>query len=64
MFTRPRLGVSPEKQGEILNQIAELLDQGKIRSTKTDSMSWEDVQEAHRRIETEHTLGKLVMTVE
>ena len=63
MFTRPRLGVEPEKQGEILTQIAELLNQQVLISTLTQVMDWHDIQRAHQIIENGHTLGKIVLNV-
>ena len=64
MFTRPRFGVEPEKQGQILNRVADLLDGGQVVTTLTQVMSWADVQEAHRAIETTHSLGKMVLRIE
>lgn len=63
MFTRPRTGVDLEKQGAILHRVADLLDAGVLRSTVSHVLPWEQVQEAHRRIESGHTLGKIVMVV-
>lgn len=63
MFTRPRLGVEPERQGRILRRVADLLDQGVLRTTMTQELSWEQAQEAHRQIETGHTVGKIVLTL-
>jgi zinc-binding alcohol dehydrogenase family protein len=64
MFCRPRYDAQPEKQGAILNEVSRLLDEGILRSTITDTTSWRDVQEAHRRIESSHSVGKMVMTVD
>ncbi len=63
MFTRPRVGVEPEKQGQILNRLAELLDQKQVISTMSKTVPWTAVQDAHREIESGHTIGKIVMTV-
>jgi zinc-binding alcohol dehydrogenase family protein len=64
MFTRPRTGAAPEKQGEILAQVARLIDDGTLAGTATEILSWREVQEAHRRIETAHTLGKIVLRID
>ena len=64
MFTRPRLGVQPEKQGQILNRVADLLDQKTLITTMTQVKSWKDVQAVHQAIESTHTVGKMVMRVE
>ena len=63
MFTRSRLNIEPEKQGQILAQIAELLDQQVLISTLTQVMDWCDIQRAHQIIENGHTLGKIVLNV-
>jgi zinc-binding alcohol dehydrogenase family protein len=64
MFTRPRTGIGLEKQGEILGKVAALLDEGVLRPTVQHVLPWEEVVEAHRMIESGHTLGKIVMTLE
>jgi zinc-binding alcohol dehydrogenase family protein len=64
MFTRPRTGVGIEKQGEILDQVAGLLDAGVLRPTVQHVLSWSEVAEAHRMIESGHTMGKIVMTID
>jgi NADPH2:quinone reductase len=64
MFTRPATGVEPEKQGQILNRVADLIDDGTLQTTLHRTLSWDDVQDAHREIDTEHTMGKIVMTVD
>jgi zinc-binding alcohol dehydrogenase family protein len=63
MFTRPRLSIEPEKQGQILAQIAELLDQQVLINTLTQVMDWHEIQRAHQLIESGHTLGKIVLNV-
>jgi NADPH2:quinone reductase len=64
MFTRPSTGVEPERQGAILDRVAQLLDEGVLQTTLTATLSWHESQEAHRRIETEHTMGKIVLLVD
>jgi zinc-binding alcohol dehydrogenase family protein len=64
MFTRPRLGLELERQGQILNRVADLLDAGAIKTTMTKLLSWREVQEAHRQIETGHSVGKIVLRVD
>jgi zinc-binding alcohol dehydrogenase family protein len=63
MFTRPRLNVEPEKQGQILKRIAELVDRKVLTSTLTETLDWRDIQEAHRMIENHRTIGKIVLNV-
>lgn len=64
MFTRSRYGAEPEKQGQILNRVAELLDLGILVTTMTRVRSWTEVQALHRAIETSHSIGKTVMQVD
>lgn len=64
MFTRSSHDVEPEKQGQILNRVAELLDQKELVSTMTRVESWEAVETVHQAIETTHSVGKTVMRVE
>ncbi len=63
MFTRPRLNLEPEKQGAILDRVADWLDRQVLVTTLTRVMDWNEVREAHRAIETGHTLGKIVLNV-
>lgn len=64
MFTRPRTGVEPERQGQILNRVADLLDGGVLETTLAQEMSWTEVVAAHRAIETTHTAGKIVLRID
>ena len=63
MFTRPRTGVGLEQQGEILDKVAELLDQGVLKSTAMHVLPWEQMAVAHQMIESGHTVGKIVLTL-
>ena len=63
MFARSRLRIEMERQGRILNQLAELLDQKVLVSTLTQQMDWREIQHAHRQIDSGHTLGKIVLDV-
>ncbi|MBI3988492.1 MAG: zinc-binding alcohol dehydrogenase family protein [candidate division NC10 bacterium] len=63
MWCRPMLDVQPEKQGRLLDEVADLLDQKVLVSPMTTVMDWSEVQEAHRAIETGHTVGKIVLKV-
>lgn len=63
MFTRPRYKVEPERQGQILDRVAALLDRQVLASTMTQVMAWSEVQKAHQAIETVHTIGKIVLRV-
>jgi zinc-binding alcohol dehydrogenase family protein len=63
MFTRPRLNLEPERQGAILDRVGGWLDEGVIKTTLTRALDWSEVQEAHRALETGHTMGKIVLNV-
>lgn len=63
MFTRSRLNIEPEKQGQILTRIAQLLDGRVLTSTLTQVLDWQDVQNAHRLVESGRTLGKIVLNI-
>ena len=65
MYTRS-LFQTPDmdRQGQILTEVAGLLDAGKIRSTATQTIgpvSAENLKIAHAQLETNTTLGKLVL---
>ena len=63
MFTRPSTGIGLEQQGQILNRVADLLDQSVLVSTLKRVLPWSAAQEAHRAIEEGHTVGKIVLHV-
>ena len=63
MFTRARTEDGMEKQGEILDKVAELLDQGVLKSNVMHMLPWEEVALAHRMLESGHTVGKIVLTM-
>jgi NADPH2:quinone reductase len=65
MFTRSLFG-TPDmaRQGEILNEVAALLDAGKIRSTATEtlgSICAQNLKRAHAALESGKAHGKLVL---
>jgi zinc-binding alcohol dehydrogenase family protein len=65
MFTRPRLQ-TPDmiRQHELLDEVAALVDAGKIRTTLKKTLSpinAANLREAHRLLETGRTIGKVVL---
>lgn len=65
MFTRSLFG-TPDvgEQGRLLDAVAELVDEGRIRTTATETLSpinAANLIEAHRRIESATTRGKIVL---
>ncbi len=63
MFARPMLGVEPERQGALLDRVADLLDRKVLVSTMTKVLDWTEFRAAHEAIESGHTVGKIVMRV-
>jgi len=61
--SRPKLGYEQEVQGQILDEIAELVDSGKIKSTVGREFKWEEMVEAQNYLESGKTIGKIVMQV-
>jgi zinc-binding alcohol dehydrogenase family protein len=66
MFTRPLFKTADmQRQHDILNEVATLVDQGKLRSTAQKHLgkiNAANLKEAHRLIETSSTLGKIVLS--
>lgn len=66
MFARPRFRTADmAEQGRILARVAELVDAGKLRGTQTATLSPIDaanLREAHRRLESGTTIGKLTLS--
>lgn len=64
MFARAMHDWYPERQGAILAEAARLIDEQVLESTRTEhlgAITAENLNEAHRRIESGQTLGKLVL---
>lgn len=64
MFAKAKYKVDVESQGEILNNLAQLLDEGQITTTRTvtlNSISVETLKQAHKQVETDQMVGKLVV---
>lgn len=66
MFARPRFRTADmAEQGRILARVAELVDAGRLRSTQTEILSpinAANLREAHRRMESGDTIGKLTLS--
>ena len=66
MFTRSRFR-TPDmaEQGRILTRAASLVDAGRLRTTQTQTLSpinAENLREAHRRLESGRSIGKLTLS--
>jgi NADPH:quinone reductase-like Zn-dependent oxidoreductase len=66
MFTRSMYGTPDiQAQGDLLNEISRLLDEGTIRTTKTQNcgtLNTVNLSAAHELIETGRTIGKIVLS--
>src|SRR5690606_14795858 len=66
MFARPRYGTADmAEQGCILASVAALVDEGRLHGTRRDSLSpinAANLREAHRRLESGRTIGKLALS--
>lgn len=65
MFARPRFRTADmAEQGAILDRVADLIDAGELRTTLTETLTPIDaanLREAHRRLESGTTIGKLAL---
>ena len=65
MFARPRFKTADQaEQGRILERVAALIDAGELRGTRTETLSpinATNLREAHRRLESGTSIGKLVL---
>lgn len=65
MFARPRYKTLDQaEQGRILERVADLIDAGELRSTRTETLApinAANLREAHRRMESGTSIGKLVL---
>lgn len=66
MFGRPRFQTPDmDEQGRILDRVAQLIDAGELRGTQREALSpinAANLREAHRRLESGTTIGKLVLS--
>lgn len=56
-------GTHPQRQGEILQTVSELVDADKLRPHIAHTFSLDQLADAHRQQETGHTHGKIAVTV-
>jgi NADPH2:quinone reductase len=65
MFARPRFGTADLiEQGRLLDRVADLIDAGELRGSHSETLGRIDaanLREAHRRLESGTTIGKLVL---
>eukprot|EP01025_Chloroclados_australasicus_P060086 TRINITY_DN7667_c1_g1_i7.p1 TRINITY_DN7667_c1_g1~~TRINITY_DN7667_c1_g1_i7.p1 ORF type:complete len:619 (+),score=33.34 TRINITY_DN7667_c1_g1_i7:246-1859(+) len=63
MYARPLYDLEPEKQGELLKEIANLIDKGVLKSTVTQKFDWKQMMEAHDVSASGKAVGKMVVSV-
>lgn len=65
MFSRPRVERNMERQHAVLNQVADLVDAGSVRTTMTSSMPFtlDNLRKAHTDQASGKTIGKIVLTM-
>ena len=65
MFTRPLHAPEDTYQRDLLNELASLVDAGKVRSTMTTHLhpfNVDTLREAHRQVESSGSIGKVVIS--
>lgn len=66
MFTRPLFQKTDATQRELLNRVAELVDEGRLRTTLTqtfEGLTGENLKKAHEQLESGSTIGKVALTL-
>jgi D-arabinose 1-dehydrogenase-like Zn-dependent alcohol dehydrogenase len=66
VFTRILHNEQPERQGAMLEELASLVEAGKIKSTLKETfngLTGENIYAAHKRIEEENTIGNIVVAL-
>jgi alcohol dehydrogenase len=64
MFTRAMFATDMQHQGDILSRLSELVDQDTVQTTVSEGLGTinaANLKEAHRRLESGNTVGKLVL---
>ncbi|WP_413560773.1 zinc-binding alcohol dehydrogenase family protein [Bdellovibrio sp. HCB209] len=64
MFTKTLFGYKLETQGEILSEVARLVDEGKVKTTMTsrfNGASVDNIKKAHEILESGSSIGKIVV---
>jgi NADPH:quinone reductase-like Zn-dependent oxidoreductase len=50
--------------GALLDGLAKMIDEGKVRPVVEHTYTWNELSEAHRRVETGRVAGKVAVVVE
>jgi NADPH:quinone reductase len=66
MFTRPLFQKTDATQRELLDEVARLVDAGRVRTTLTttfDGLTGENLRAAHEQVESGRSVGKVALTL-
>jgi len=63
MFARARLDLDPQRQGRILDRVAELVETGVLPPLLGRTLPWEGIVEGHRLLEARRTIGKMALEI-
>ncbi|QIG43964.1 zinc-binding alcohol dehydrogenase family protein [Nocardioides anomalus] len=66
MFTRPLFAKTDPTQRELLEEVARLVDAGRVRTTLTttfEGLTGENLRAAHEQVESGRTVGKVALTL-
>ena len=63
MFSRALHDDEPEKQGALLQRIADLVDAGKIRSNANVEVAWKEIPKGLNLLLTGESIGKMIFSV-
>ena len=63
-FVKANTGLRIETVGQLLTEVAQLVDEGKVRSTLYKTYSWHSVQQAFQLLTDRATVGKIVLTID
>ena len=64
MFAKVSFGIDEQSVGDLLKEVAGLVDAGKLVHTMRTRYSWHDVAKAYGSLESRSAVGKIVMTVD
>ena len=63
MFARAQFDAEPIRQKFILDRASALFEEGVLKTTLTKTLPWTEFVEAHKEIDSGHTVGKIVLEI-
>ena len=64
MFCKAVYGIDMQSQGDLLREVAELVDAGAIKTTMHTKYSWTNYAKAFDTLESSSAIGKIVLTID